>query len=108
MPRGDVERYLATVSLSAITDQTIVDRPVLERQIAEDRARGYALSTGERIPGGHGIGVPIFRADGECIGSILWSTPSSRWDRRREPEFAAAVRAAAAELSRRLGHSNAA
>ncbi|CAN5356870.1 IclR family transcriptional regulator [soil metagenome] len=103
MPPADADRYMQSIALSAVTPQTVTDRAKLDSYLAEDRARGYSVSDGERVAGGHGVASPVFRADGYCVASILWTCPSSRFDESRVPEFGAAVAEAAAELSRRLG-----
>jgi IclR family acetate operon transcriptional repressor len=105
MERTEASRYLETVPLTGLTLDTVTDREVLERLIDHDRELGYAVSIGERVSGGHGIASPIFRADGDCVGAILWTCPTSRFDPTRVPEFGAAGRESAAEISRRLGWS---
>jgi DNA-binding IclR family transcriptional regulator len=96
-------RYLEETPLTALTLHTVTDRTALAHLVEEDRSRGYSVSVGERVPGAHGVASPVHRADGDCVGAILWTCPSSRFDATRVPEFGAAVREAAAELSRRLG-----
>lgn len=99
----DSARYLDGIPLTAVTPGTVTNRTVLENLLAEDRDRGYSVSIGERVAGGHGIGAPLFRADGDCIGAVLWTCPSSRFDPTRVPEFGVGVLTAAADISRRLG-----
>lgn len=105
MPHADVARYLDEMELTPVTPQTVTDRAILERLVAEDRSRSYSVSVGERVAGGNGVASPVFRADGDCVAAILWTCPSSRFDPTRVPEFGEAVRDAAMELSRRLGWS---
>ncbi len=103
MDPDDAQRYLAEIPLTAITPQTLTEREVLQSLVAEDRRRGYSVSAGERVPGGHGVAAPVFRADGDCVAAVLWTCPSSRFDPTRVHQFGEAVRTASAELSRRLG-----
>lgn len=103
MQRSEASTYLDSTSLVALTLDTVTDRLVLENLMDHDRNLGYAVSTGERVTGGHGIASPIFRADGDCVGAILWTCPTSRFDQSRIPEFGEAVKASAAEVSARLG-----
>lgn len=105
MPPADAMRYLESIQLSAITQQTVTNRSRLEKLVEEDRAHGYSVSDGERVAGGHGVGSPVFRADGYCVGAILWTCPSSRFNESRVAEFGEAVRASSLELSRRLGYA---
>ena len=103
MAQQDAARYLDDTALSAITDKTMVDRTVLASLLAQDRRRGYSVSVAERVAGGNGVAAPVFRADGDCVAAVLWTCPASRFAADRVPEFGEAVRAAAAEFSRRLG-----
>lgn len=104
MPEEEALHYLETVPLSAVTPQTITDRARLLRIAENDRKLGYSVSEGERVAGGHGVGAPVFRADGYCVAAMLWTCPSSRFDEERIPEYGAAILGAALELSRRLGY----
>lgn len=103
MPAADAARYLDEMEITAVTPQTVTDRAILVNLVDEDRRRGYSVSVGERVAGGHGVASPVFRADGDCVAAILWTCPSSRFDPTRVPQFGEAVARAAAELSRRLG-----
>ena len=105
MPPEDAARYLQSTTLSAVTPRTMTHHEQLARSVEKDRAQGYSVSDGERVVGGHGVASPIFRADGYCVGAILWTCPASRFDESRVPEFGEAVRASAAELSLLLGYS---
>lgn len=105
MPQADVDHYLATATLTAVAPDTVTSESTLLRLVHEDRARGYSVSAGERVRGGRGIAAPVFRADGHCVGSLLWTCPQERFDRSMVPEVGAAVRAASQELSRRLGYA---
>lgn len=103
MPEDEAIRYLETVSISAVTRQTVIDRSRLLQLTKSDRELGYSVSDGERVAGGRGVGAPVFRADGYCVAAILWTCPSSRFDEASMLEYGAAVLGAAQELSQRLG-----
>lgn len=99
----EVDQILGHIVLSAITPNTITDADELRRQLEEDRSRGYAMSKGERVADGCAIAAPYFRADGTCRGSLVFTCPAQRFDARRAPEIADAVRNASSRLSYRLG-----
>lgn len=104
LPPEEARAYLDDVEISTITPETLTDRVQLQLLVEEDRALGYCVSNGERVAGGHGIGSPVFRADGCCVASIVWTCPSSRFNPDRIPEFGAAVKAASLKLSKLLGY----
>ena len=103
LPRADLDDYLNRADMRPFTGETVTSPESIRTMADEDRARGYAVSLGERTEGGRGIAAPLFRADGECLGALLWTCPQVRFDTDQVPEVAEAVRSASRELSRRLG-----
>jgi hypothetical protein len=51
----------------------------LERELAAARRDGYAVSTGEIVPGASALAVPIFGPDGSVIAALGVAGPSQRW-----------------------------
>jgi IclR family acetate operon transcriptional repressor len=105
MSPAESDAVIAKSELTAITSGTITDPAELRRQIAEDRRRGFSISTGERVVGGSAIAAPYYRAGGICHGSLVFTCPAIRFDVRLAPEIADAVVDAARQLSARLGHT---
>lgn len=103
LPREDFDDYLNRADMRAFTGETVTSPEAIRTMADDDRARGYAVSLGERTEGGRGIAAPLFRADGECLGALLWTCPQVRFDPDQVPEVADAVLAASRKLSRRLG-----
>jgi DNA-binding IclR family transcriptional regulator len=97
LPDEEVER----LELARHTDTTIVDLAALRSDLAETRARGYALSEGERIADASGIAAPVFR-DGQVCGAITLTVPRYRFDPALRDTYAAAVRAAGSATTRLL------
>jgi DNA-binding IclR family transcriptional regulator len=89
--------------LAAVTDATITTRGALERNLEEVRRQGYALSRGERVPGGVGVAAPVLDAGGRVVAAVGITMPEQRFAPADEPRLAALVVAAAAELGERLG-----
>lgn len=104
MPPDQVETYLTTTSLSAVTDRTVTDQTKVRELADQDREHGYAVSFGERVVGGIGVAAPFFRADGFCLGAVLWTCPAARRSDEAISEAQDAVVDAARRLSIRLGH----
>jgi DNA-binding IclR family transcriptional regulator len=63
------------------------------------RKQGYVELDSDRVPDLSGISAPVFGADGELVGAITLTMPTSR----KRPAFVQAVRKAAAQLTQRLG-----
>lgn len=101
---GEVTGILGRTRLEPITPRTVTSREQLLKLIKKDAALGYTETMGERIEGGFGIAAPFFDQDGVCVGSIVFTSPATRLDRKRVPEYRTAVKEAAAALSARLGH----
>jgi DNA-binding IclR family transcriptional regulator len=72
------------------------------RQLAAVRAAGLALSLGERDPEAAAMAAPVFGAGG-FVGGLSVSGPIGRFGVARRPPLEAALREAAAALSRALG-----
>ena len=79
-------------------------KAVLRERLAEARARGYVVSRGERFAGAVGAAAPIRDALGRVVGDLVISWPDNRTSDAREDALGEAVRDAAAEISRGLGH----
>jgi DNA-binding IclR family transcriptional regulator len=102
LPAGEQERVLAG-RLDPLTPHTIVDPGALRAELAEIRARGYAMSAGERQADAGSIAAPVFRLSGEVIGAISACGPRYRVTADFAERIAPKVTAAAAQISRRMG-----
>jgi DNA-binding IclR family transcriptional regulator len=89
--------------LRRFTERTIIDVAEFPRVLAEVRRLGYATAVEELEAGLTAIAAPVRNADGDVVASVSASGPSFRISDDRIPAVAADVRAAAAEISRRLG-----
>jgi DNA-binding IclR family transcriptional regulator len=79
LPDHERDGYLDTQPLTAVTENTITDRAVLEQQIIEIRARGYAISFGERQPGSGSVAAPILGREAEPVAVISVCGPAERF-----------------------------
>jgi len=101
LPKQERTRLLKGRTLRRFTDKTITDAGVLEAEIEEILARGYATDRGERRDFLQGLAVPIYGPSGEvvaalnCMGQIEL-TPEHEEHLRRQMELTAE------EISRRL------
>jgi DNA-binding IclR family transcriptional regulator len=69
------------------------------RTLADVRRRGWAHSVAERQPGVASVSAPVFGSDGSVVAAVSVSGPIERLGRQPGPKHAAAVVAAARELS---------
>jgi DNA-binding IclR family transcriptional regulator len=83
--------------------RSLPGRRALLQDLAAIRARGYALSFGQRIPGAVGLFAPVFAADGQVAGSIGYTIPEQRFRRASEAALSRRIRELAAGLSTALG-----
>lgn len=79
-----------------------VDRAELDEELSRIRELGYALTSGQRVPGITAIAVPLRDIKEEVHYSLALTGPSVRVDDKRE-KFIEIMVAAGAEISSRLG-----
>jgi len=102
LPETAVDATIRTRGLPALTPRTITSRAAWKRELSRTRARGYAEDNGETEPEVICIGAPVFGPEGDVIGAISLSGPTSRMRSIRRPASRALVDACTA-ISRALG-----
>ena len=104
---AELEERIASLSLVAKTDRTIVDRQRLREVIAVASKRGYAIAVEEYLPGVLAIGAPLRDpVDGRGVGAV--SFDFSVVDESEETivgSYAGMIQETAAILSRLLPSS---
>jgi IclR family acetate operon transcriptional repressor len=98
-----VERIVREQGLPAFTPHTITGRERLLREMAEVRARGWAMDDEERTEGMRCIAAPIFNEFREAVAGISISGPTQRMAQRPSEELGRQVRAAADRITRATG-----
>lgn len=103
---SDAERqeYYAAVDLESVTDRTICDRKILEKDLENIRQTGVSITIGEYSADAAGFAAPVRNSDGEVIGAVSIGVPVSRGEREREKYAAAAIKAGAA-ISKVMGYN---
>jgi IclR family transcriptional regulator, KDG regulon repressor len=90
------------------TANTLTKRKDIEQDLAETRERGYSVNRGEFREGVAGIAVPVRDRTGQVVASLgVWGAEANILGARRE-ELAQLAMAAARDISRELGHIEAA
>jgi DNA-binding IclR family transcriptional regulator len=104
LPDAEIDSYLATSVLEAVTPKTITSAEDLRRELATVRRDGVAFSFEEYTPGIIGVGAPILSAAGRPLGSLNIAMPAVRYSAEMRGRAADALQRAAREISRRAAH----
>jgi IclR family KDG regulon transcriptional repressor len=91
--------------LECLTRQTIGDRPTLHAALARTRDQGFALDEEECSLGLRCVAAPILDRRGSVVAALSISGPTQRFPQTTLSRLAEVVRAAAREISHRLGYS---
>lgn len=97
-----------TGPLTRFTPRTITDPDALRRVLDRIRAQGWHIAQDDLDEGAFSVAAPIRGHDGEVIAAISVAGALARFDEERRLSHLAAVRAAAARISARLGAAPAA
>ncbi len=89
--------------LDAFTSHTTTDWEELDREVADIRAKGYAVSFGERDADAVGITAPVYDHQAQMVAGVGISGPIQRIGKQQAEEYAAAVVNVAQEISTALG-----
>lgn len=91
-------------TLQAFTLSTITEPEALRAELRRIRERGFALDLEEHEPGVRCVATPIHDSNDGVVAALSIAGPAGRLpEKRLRGELAEAVRAAAEEVSRRLG-----
>jgi DNA-binding IclR family transcriptional regulator len=86
----------------------VLTRAQVEAAITETRRRGMSRTLGQPIPGINAFCAPVFDAEGHMVLGITAMGPAATFDDDWDGKVARPLRACALEISRRLGHLDAA
>lgn len=103
LPLSRVAQIIQDHGLARFTPQSHTDLASLSADLAETRARGYALDDQERAEGMRCVAAPIFNAHGEPVAGLSISGPTFRMNLTDTPRMGALVRAAADEVTDATG-----
>lgn len=97
------EAFCTMATMERFTDKTLTQKVDLERDMALTRHRGFAVDDEEKSPGMRCVAAAIHNHHGEAVAGISVSGPTHRMPAERLDEIGAHVKAAARDVSRRLG-----
>lgn len=104
LPDEESTKVLQTKELKRYTQNTITGIEKLKQELAEIRARGFAVDIEERFPGVTSIAAPIMNYSGQVAGAVGIPGFIYRIQPERIPSLGRIVMRAAAEISSRLGY----
>lgn len=104
LPEPDREGLLAA-PLERRTERSITDPQRMRAQLAEITSRGYAQTVEELEQGLNAVAAPVRRADGQVAAAVSVAGPAFRMRPGELPRIARLAMDAAAEISRRMGHT---
>ncbi|MFG5410420.1 IclR family transcriptional regulator [Piscinibacter sakaiensis] len=78
LPRPQRERLLAQLTLRSYTENTILERAALERELAETRRRRIGLNHAEHLRGLFGVAVPVMIDRQRACAAVALQAPEAR------------------------------
>jgi DNA-binding IclR family transcriptional regulator len=106
LPADRVDEIVDRRGLPAETERTVTDREALADRLAAVRERGYAIDDGEILDGVRCVAAPVRTSDGDILGSISVSAPTSRMGQERfETEIPNLVLSAANVIELNINYS---
>ncbi|MEM7800619.1 MAG: IclR family transcriptional regulator [Chloroflexota bacterium] len=103
LERSEISAILSK-NLLTYTPQTLTGYNDLMEELSEVRQKGYAVALGELETGLLAVGAPLFNHLGKPIAAISIEAPDSRNSEERLHQMAIPLKAAAAEISYKLGY----
>ncbi|MGW8768048.1 IclR family transcriptional regulator [Streptomyces sp. NPDC055815] len=103
LPTRERADVLAASRLRKLTPHTLTARTKLEKNLAEARERGYAVTLEEFEIGLHAVAAPIRSHHGETLAALSASGPAYRFTEERIHELAPLLVQGAEEISHRMG-----
>lgn len=80
------------------------DQAAIHRALAEIREQGYAHTRGQRITGAVGTFSPVFDGREQVVGTLGYTVPETRFQKKDRSRLADLAMHYAGELSRTLGY----
>lgn len=103
LPEEEQRLIADSASPSPVTGQTLPPWDQLKPELDAIKARGYALTHGQKLKGAVGIGAPVHNAAGKVIGSLCVTVPEIRFDPATETSIAQLLLAQAQEFDASVG-----
>lgn len=99
----EIHDILNKEPLVKYTENTIIDKKALWKNIEENRIKGYTISFGELEPQTVSVGVPIFDYSQNVVASLSVAGPEQRFNDKSLPLIINEAKKTAKEISKILG-----
>jgi len=83
----------------------VPDKVEIDSALEGIRHDGYAITHSHRTANTVGIAAPFFDSEGKIVGNLAFLIPEFRWNLASQDAVVAALKNAAAEMSRELGRA---
>ena len=103
MTDAEVSRVLRRQGLPRVTVKTINTTPLLRQDLAQARARGYALDDEEHAVGLRCIAALVFNENADAVAAVSLSGPITRIPDERIPLLGDLVRSRADAITAQMG-----
>lgn len=100
----DVQEKVLSGKREQFTDNTIISRSQLEKELSKIREQGYSISSGEKVEGTVAAAAPIRDATGNVIASLSMTAPASRVSKEQLPRYVKLLVEGAEAFSVDLGY----
>lgn len=104
LPKKEQEEIIETLTLESFTENTIVTKQALVKELAVVKEQGFAVDNEEIEIGLICTASPIFNYQGRVVGSISCAVPTVRLNEGHQQEVITGIKTAANEISTTLGY----
>jgi len=104
LSRDELDEVLYSYPLEQHTENTICNKSELRKHLSIVRSQGWAIDNEEYLMGHRCIGAPVFDYRGACVAAISASGSTTYLHEEIFDEVIRHVKAAAADLSQRMGY----
>jgi DNA-binding IclR family transcriptional regulator len=101
--RNYIEKYLNNAKMEKFTDNTVIDKNEILKELNEIKKNGYTTSESEVDMDTFTVAVPIFKRGGNAIGCISVSCPTYRHTKEIENKMIEQTLQACKEIDRKIG-----
>jgi len=100
------KKTLGEKVLRRLTENTIIDKEELEKELSKVREQGFALDREENEKDVRCVAAPIRNYQGEIIASLSISSPAFRIDEKVQNNLKVAIIETSTKISKRLGYDD--
>lgn len=104
LPEAEQRRVVAAAGPSPVGAREPLQEDELAARLARIRAKGYAVTKGQKLPGAVGTAAPVFDSNG-IVGSLTVTIPEVRFSRSIGPQIERLVVGTAKRISADLGYT---